>query len=354
MLIYKKMQNFDYKILNSKKIELQGSIQAKNEQEAKDKLLNLGYEILELRAKDQKKHKENKNLVSYKFEGYQNSKFIDGNIQAKSFNQALTELTQQYQIQVEKLAQTNASQNDFNESKLKINNFLKRVDFYSKKDNSEKNNNLEEIYIFIESLSEDFNHYFKESGIQDIKNLQKQYTQIKNSNNKAQKVRILKSIFKCLLNDKIYKKSASISGLKYIFKETINIFHKISHKNAINLNIDKLQILLTTGSKTLRETIFNEFVNLDNRFIQKINLHEITQDIKSIGLIGTLVFFSAIFLVNLKIINIEIPTAWYKVGILFFSVYSSYNLNNLLSKFNNKIYLIMSLNIINLFLLIKI
>ncbi|MBI96031.1 hypothetical protein CL656_02695 [bacterium] len=348
------MQNFDYKILNSKKIELYGSIQAKNEQEAKDKLLNLGYEILELKAKDQKKQKENKNLANFKFEGYQNSKFIDGNIQASSFNQALTELTQQYQIQIEKLAHENASQKEFNESKLKINNFLKRLDFHSKKDNIQKSNNLEEIYIFIESLTDDFKHYFTENGVLEIKNLQKQYIQIKNSNNKAQKVRILKSIFKCLLNDKIYKKSASSSGLKYIFKETINIFHKISLKNGISLNIDKINILLSTSSQILRETILSEFINIENKYLKNFNFKEISQDIKSIGLIGTLIFFTAIFLVNLKIINIQIPSIWYKVGILFFSVYSSNNLYNLLSKFNKKIYLILSLNIINIFLLIKI
>ena len=347
------MQNFEYKVLNNKNIELLGSVSADTISEAKLKLENLGYKIIDLKENDNQTT-QSKNLITFKFEGYQNSKGINGNIQASSFNKALIELTEKYQIKVVKLANINATNQEFEESKIKINNFLKRLDFHSNKKNINKKNNFEEIYIFIESLTQDFVHYFEEKGIQEIENLKKQYIQVKNSNNKAQKLRILKSIFKTLLDEKIYKKSASKSGLEYIFKETITIFHKISIKNSINLNLNKINILLTTGSNILRELLFKEFFQTDSNLSEKINIKELKEDLKSIGIIGTIVFFLAIFLVNLQIIQIQIPSVWYKVGILFFSVYSTFNLYNLLPNFNKKNYVIISLNLLHLFLLIKI
>jgi len=346
------MQNFEYKILNHKNIELFGSVQATNLEDAKLKLTNLGYKILELKEITTDK-KPLKHLINFKFQGIQNSKPIDGNIEAPSFNQALIELTEKYLINVEKLADVNSTQEEFDESKIKINNFLKRLDFHSSKETTNTKNNLEEIYIFIDSLLIDFKHYFTDLGIEEIKNLQRQYIQIKNSDNKAQKVRILKSIFKILLNEQIYKKSASVSGLKYIFKETISIFHKISHKNAINLSFDKLKILLSTGSQIIREILFKELFEVDSSFLNKINFKEISQDLKSIGLIGTFIFFLAIFLVNLNTIKIQIPSIWYKVGVLFFSVYCSYNYFDLLSKFKQRIYIIFFINLLNLLILIK-
>lgn len=348
----KNMKKFEYKALNNKQIELTGQIHAETLQEAEKQLTNLGYQIIEL--KNHTLNLNQKGLNEFKFEGYQNLKKIDGNITAKSFNAALLELIEKYSIQVEKLAIINASQQEYDESKIKINNFLKRLDFHSNKTETKKVSNLEEIYIFIDSLTTDFQHYFTDEGLQILKDLQKQYIQIQNSTNQSQKKRILKTIFKSLLSDSNYKKVASKSGLKYIFSETLSIFEKISSTNAFSLNLDKLQILLSTGSQIIRESIFQEFTVLESSLFTKINFSELNKDIKSIGDVGTIIFFSAIFLVNLKIINIQIPKLWYKVGILFFSVYSTYNFNNLLKKLHYRFYIIGIINLINLLLLIKI
>jgi len=128
------MQKFEYVALNQKEVELSGVVFADNKDQANQKIQNMGLEIIKLEATEKKIN--NKELQNYKFEGIQNSQHVDGTIQASSFNHALLELTDRYQMQVEKLAFQDATESEFNESIHKINSFLKRLDFYSEKPNA--------------------------------------------------------------------------------------------------------------------------------------------------------------------------------------------------------------------------
>jgi len=344
------MQKFEYVALNQKEVELSGVVFADNKDQANQKIQNMGLEIIKLEATEKKIN--NKELQNYKFEGIQNSQHVDGTIQASSFNHALLELTDRYQMQVEKLAFQDATESEFNESIHKINSFLKRLDFYSEKPNAKTKNNSEEIFLFLESLIEDFSHYFTETGLSEINQLKNQFIQIKNTNNKKQKIKFLNLVLNKLLEAKIYKKSSSKSGLEYIYKETLNIFHKIGQKNSISFTFKKLAILLQTKSEVIRNLIVKEVFDINTTI--NFNFKEYLEDLESIGFIGTIIFFSAIFFVNLGLLKIQIPSIWYKVGIFFFSVYSTFTLNNLLNKFDIKNKILLTINLLNLFFLIKI
>jgi len=346
------MKKFKYTALNEKKIELEGFIEAKSNEEAEKRLKDLGFIKYEIQEIQNKNPNEIKDLIEFKFEGTQNNQHIDGKIHAKSFNHALIELTNKYQIQPLKLAQIQTSDEEFNESIHKINSFLKRIDFYVQKPNSNISQNNDEFFIFIKSIVEDFSHYFKDNSLEKINNLIQKYSQTKSTKNKKQLQKLLDLILAELLDINNYKKSSSKNGLEYIIKETLNIFHSLSTKNGFNFINTKLKNILTTSSDIIRSLLFKEIFKTEKQI--NLNINNIKDDLKTIGTTGLVIFFFSIYIHNLEFLKFEIPQIWYKFGVLFFSVYSSFNFNKFMESNPFKSKFIILTNLINFYILILI
>ena len=111
------MPNFKYTVANKSGKKLSGTVEAPDEKVAREELNNLGFSILSL-LETKQSTKIASHLTKFVFEGYdKNSKFVSGTVPAKTKEDALKRLKEQYELNINAIWQEGATKETIQEEK---------------------------------------------------------------------------------------------------------------------------------------------------------------------------------------------------------------------------------------------
>ena len=111
------MPNFKYTVANKSGKKLSGTVEAPDEKIAREELKNLGFSILSLQVTSEAT-KLASHLTKFVFEGYdKNSKLVSGTIPAKTKEDALKRLKEQYELNINAIWQEGATKEAIQEEK---------------------------------------------------------------------------------------------------------------------------------------------------------------------------------------------------------------------------------------------
>jgi len=236
------MAIFKYTVANKEGKKLSGTVEAPDENIARTELNNLGFSIL-LLQETKEAPKVNPNLTKFVFEALdKNQKIIKGTIPAKTEEEARQKLKTQYKVKIKTIWRENASEAEIYEAKQRahiINNKPQIQENTVEKDTNhidksqQKENftrvKIEETLKQAKEILAKFEEYIEESQKKEINEKISKLLRIRNSKNIEYIITNAKELAKLIESQDSQLKKTATEEIKFKLKrEAQNLYDNIS------------------------------------------------------------------------------------------------------------------------------
>lgn len=306
------MIKFQYTAISTQGKSLNGVIEAENKENARNKLYQLKLSVVSLEEISDT-DLEKSNFLKYKFEALdKENKKVIGTISSSSILSAYQKLNQEYKLDVKKLASTNATKQEFEESTNKIqklnqqlnlltqnkNNDNSKSEYDKEQKNAEFQKIIEEIIATIKKINTKFSSQLKPDAIEFLNKYEEHLNKIKFSENTENIIQAALKVLNHIQTSEIFLANSEnfeeqldlqidILRLNKILNnqsnqhnellQTLNnTFSKIGLKLNLNLKhkfnklLGYIEIIFKTKSSKIRqEAIIKFFKEIVNKFNQK-------------------------------------------------------------------------------------
>ncbi len=284
------MTKFQYTAISPQGKSLNGIIEADTTENARNKLYQLKLTVVSL---DQVMNEDNnqKDYLKYKFEALdKDNKKVIGTIASTNLLNAFDKLSKEYNLEVQKLASTNATQTEFEASKEKITSFKAQLtslqknkdtdtsstEFHETKQKEEFQKIIEEIIATIKKINVKFSSQLKPEAIDFLNKYEIHLNKIKYSENTENIIQAALKVLNHIQTSEMFLNNSEN------YEEQLDLQLDILRLNKIlNSHSTQHNELLQTLSSTLAKFGLKMNINLKKKFNKLTGYIEIVFKTKS-------------------------------------------------------------------------